>query len=339
MVRSSTGSPGRCASTPAGRALIPHARAALTEARRTLTAARQTVGLEGGELDVAAVLSATLGLLPSPLRRWRQVHPGVQLGLHEYRHGDELAAAMRNGAADVAIGPTPDDWSGDLLSLGDEELLIVLASDDPLAGWQGPLELNFLADRAWVHFAPEHGLAELLDKACAQAGFSPKVALRAEQTASAPLLAAAGLGPTLVPASIISVGFDGSIFQTSPPTRRPLSVYHRLNADPLTVEFSRSIAAEVELHASTRRHADPLNERTPPTSASTPPPMKTTHDFAHPRRDCEVTVTGTPGHPVGARCAAVRARGTNEGLEAASRLTGRPALGDRAARRSTAGRS
>jgi DNA-binding transcriptional LysR family regulator len=255
--------------TPAGRALIPHARAALTEARRTLTAARQTVGLEGGELKVAAVHSATLGLLPAPLRRWRQTHPGVQLGLHEYRHGDELTAAMRNGEADVAIGPTPDDWSGDLLSLGDEELLIVLASDDPLAGWQGSLELTFLADRAWVHFAPEHGLAELLDKACAEAGFSPKVGLRAEQTASAPLLAAAGLGPTLVPASIISIGFDGLIFETSPPTRRPLAVYHRLNADPLTVEFSHSIAAEVELmppHIAMRLR---LTERTsPPTSPS-----------------------------------------------------------------------
>jgi DNA-binding transcriptional LysR family regulator len=176
---------------------------------------------------------------------------------------------MRNGEADVAIGPTPDDWSGDLLSLGDEELLIVLASDDPLAGWHGPLELTFLADRAWVHFAPEHGLAELLDKACAEAGFSPKVGLRAEQTASAPLLAAAGLGPTLVPASIISIGFDGLIFETSPPTRRPLAVYHRLNADPLTVEFSHSIAAEVELmppHIAMRLR---LTERTsPPTSPS-----------------------------------------------------------------------
>jgi len=255
--------------TPAGRALIPHARAALTEARRTLTAARQTVGLEGGELEVAAVHSATLGLLPAPLRRWRQTHPGVQLGLHEYRHGDELTAAMRNGEADVAIGPTPDDWSGDLLNLGDEELLIVLASDDPLAGWKGPLELTFLADRAWVHFAPEHGLAELLDKACAEAGFSPKVGLRAEQTASAPLLAAVGLGPTLVPASIISAGFDGLIFETSPPTRRPLAVYHRLNADPLTVEFSRSIAAESELmppHIAKRLR---LTEQTsPPTSHS-----------------------------------------------------------------------
>jgi DNA-binding transcriptional LysR family regulator len=233
--------------TPAGRALIPHARTALTGARRTLAAARQTVGLEGGELEVAAVHSATLGLLPTPLRRWRQVHPDVRLRLHEYRHGDELAAAMRNGEADVAIGPTPADWPGELVRLGDEELVIVLAGDDPLAGRRGPLELSLLADRAWVQYVPGHGLAELLDEACAKAGFIPKVALRAEQTASAPLLAAAGLGPTLVPASIIATGFDGVIFATSPPTRRPLAVYHRPNADPLTVAFSRSIVAEVDL--------------------------------------------------------------------------------------------
>jgi DNA-binding transcriptional LysR family regulator len=133
------------------------------------------------------------------------------------------------------------------VSLGDEELVVVLAGDDPLAGRRGPLELSLLADRAWVQYVPGHGLAELLDEACIKAGFSPKVALRAEQTASAPLLAAAGLGPTLVPASIIARGFDGVIFATSPPTRRPLAVYHRPNADPLTVAFSRSLVAEVDL--------------------------------------------------------------------------------------------
>jgi len=252
--------------TPAGRALLPHARAALTEARRTLEAARQAVGLEAGELEVASVYSASLGLLPIPLRRWRQAHPGVRLRLHEYRHGDEMAAAMRGGEADVAIGPTPSDWSGDVADLGDEEMVIVVAGDDPLAGWAGPLDLAVLADRAWVHFAPGHGLAEVLDGACSRAGFSPEVALRVEQTASAPLLAAAGLGPTLVPASIIPETFDGSIFATSPPTRRPLAVYHRPHGDPLTVAFSRSIASEVVLmpvHVAARLQRSPEAPRPP----------------------------------------------------------------------------
>jgi DNA-binding transcriptional LysR family regulator len=241
--------------TPAGRALVPHARSALAEARRTLAAARQTVGLDVGELDVAAVHSATLGLLPVPLRRWRLSHPGVRLRLREYRHGDDMTAAMRNGEADVAIGPTPADWPGDVADLGDEELVVVLASDDPLGERPGPVELSLLADRNWVHFVSGHGLAELLDAACATAGFVPKVALRVEQTAGAPLLSAAGLGPTLVPASIISADFDGLVLATSPPTRRTMAVYHRANGDPMTAAFARSVARDIELmpaHVATR---------------------------------------------------------------------------------------
>jgi DNA-binding transcriptional LysR family regulator len=233
--------------TPTGRALIPHARAALTEVGRTVTAGRQAIGLDVGELNVAAVYSVMLGLLPAPLRRWRLEHPGVRLRLHEFRHGEELAAAMRRGEADIAIGPTPSDWPGHVTVLGQEELVVVVAGDDPLAGWRGPVDLSLLADRAWVHFASGHGLADLLDDACLKAGFHPEVALRAEQTASAPLFAAAGLGPTLVPASIIPDGFDGLIFATSPPTMRPLAVYHQTNADALTVAFSRSISADIGL--------------------------------------------------------------------------------------------
>ncbi len=233
--------------TPAGRALLPHARTALAEAARARAAARQATGVEAGELEVATVYSATLGLLPGPLRTWRQAHPGVRLRLREFRHGDEMAAAMHAGVADVAIGPSPPAWSGGLVSLGDEELIIVVSRDDPIAECNGPIDLAALADRTWVHYAPGHGLAEVLDQACAKAGFTPDVAVRTEQTASAPLLAAAGLGPTLVPASLIPRNFDGVIFATSPPTRRPFTIYHRADADPLTAAFTRAIAKRTRL--------------------------------------------------------------------------------------------
>jgi DNA-binding transcriptional LysR family regulator len=231
--------------TPAGRMLLPHARAALAEAGRGRAAARQATGIEAGEIHLAAVYSATIGLLPGPLRRWRQNHPEVRLRLYEYRHGDEMADAMNAGAADVAVGPAPPRWSGAIHRLGDEELVIVLSRDDPLSRSTGPIKLGLLATRTWVHYAPGHGLADVLDHACAKAGFSPDVAVRAEQTASAPLLAAAGIGPALVPASIIPHNFDGLIFATAPPTRRPLAIYHHTSTDPLTTEFAQFMAREI----------------------------------------------------------------------------------------------
>ncbi len=113
---------------------------------------------------------------------------------------------------------------------------MVVALDDPLAR-RSEISLNDLADRAWVHYTPGHGLADLLDQACAQAGFQPRIAVRTEQTAAAPALAAAGLGPALVPANILPTGFDGHVLHVDPPICRPLTAYTRGTPDPLTTAF------------------------------------------------------------------------------------------------------
>ncbi|GAA5151694.1 LysR family transcriptional regulator [Pseudonocardia eucalypti] len=223
--------------TPMGRAMLPHARAALADAARAGVAARQAGGLQCGELDVATIYSVSLGVLPPVLRAWRRDHPDVHVRLLEFRHADELHAAMLAGRADVAVGPAPPDWEGTVRELGHEEFVLVLAADDPCAAGEGPLPLTELADRAWVHYAPGHGLAELVDRACAAVGFIPRAAVRTEQTATAPVLAAAGLGPTLTPENVLPARFDGVVRRPDPPITRLLTGYARAAADPLTSAF------------------------------------------------------------------------------------------------------
>ena len=224
--------------TPMGRAMVPHARAALAEAERARCAARQSVGLEQAELQLATVYSISLGVLPPVLRAWRESHSGVQIRLFEHRHTDDLRAAMAAGQADLALGPKPLGWEGPQWSLGDEEFVVVLPEGDPDTPLgEKPLELSALADRSWVHYAPGHGLAEVLDRACAVAGFAPTVAIRTEQTAAAPLLAIAGLGPSLVPANTIPAGFPGRTFRPTPAVTRELVAYTRSDPDPLTEAF------------------------------------------------------------------------------------------------------
>ncbi|KAA5828742.1 LysR family transcriptional regulator [Saccharopolyspora hirsuta] len=228
--------------TPMGRAMLPHARAALADAERARSAARQASGLESGELQLATVYSASLGVLPPVLRAWRKDHAGVHIRLFEHRHGDELKAAMAAGQADIAVGPAPSDWDGPVHALGVEEFVVVLPPDDPLAGGATSVELAMLADRGWVHYSPENGLAEVLDRACASAGFQARAAVRAEQTAAAPMLAAAGLGPALVPANIIPRQFDGELLRPDPPVHRTLAAYTRHSPDPLTSAFVDTLA-------------------------------------------------------------------------------------------------
>ncbi|MGK4581876.1 LysR family transcriptional regulator [Kitasatospora sp. HPMI-4] len=225
--------------TPTGRAMLPHARAALAEARRATTAARRAAGLATGELHLATLYSISYGLLPAALGAWRRSHPGVRVRLFEHRRADELAAAMNAGQADIAVGPPPPGWEGPVRHLGTEEFLVVTRTDDPAAGSaRAPrVHLADLAEREWVHFTPDSGLADLLDQACAAAGFRPRVAVRTEQAPAAANYAATGLGPTLVPANTIPPHFNGAVLRPDPPVSRPLTAYTRTTPDPVTAAF------------------------------------------------------------------------------------------------------
>ncbi|MFC8722144.1 LysR substrate-binding domain-containing protein [Kitasatospora sp. NPDC057198] len=267
--------------TPMGRAVLPHARAALAEAERLRAVARRTAGLEEGELEIAVVYSVSLGVLPPVLRTWRHRHPGVRIRLREYGHAERLQADMAAGRADLAIGPAPAGWEGPIRELGVEEFAIVLPTDDPLADRPaGTVALADLADRAWVHYVPDNGLADLLDRVCARAGFHPRAAVRAEQTSAAPLLAAAGLGPALVPANIVPPHFDGALLRPDPPVRRTLTAYTRTRPDPLTVAFADLLADRVRVNPTgfpapgTRRRAPTTRvavHATTPTPSPPPP--------------------------------------------------------------------
>ncbi|MEW1686199.1 LysR family transcriptional regulator [Streptomyces sp. NPDC093594] len=224
--------------TAAGRAMLAHARSALGEAETAVQTARQAAGLIAGELRVATVYSITLGVLPPALTIWSRRHPAVDLRLFEHRHAQELADSVADGQADLAVGPEPQGWRGPTETLGTEDFVVAVSVDDPLAAVASrKVELNALADRRWVHFAPDHGLASVLDRACEQAGFQPRIAVRTEQTASAPILAAAGLGPALVPANLISDSYNGVLLTPVPAVRRLLVAYTRNRFDALSSAF------------------------------------------------------------------------------------------------------
>ncbi|MDX3077836.1 LysR family transcriptional regulator [Streptomyces sp. MI02-7b] len=235
--------------TPAGRSMLPHARAALAEATRATNSARRATGVSTGELHLAALYSISSGVLPRVLGLWRRQHPEVRIRLFEHRRWDELAQAMAAGQADVAVGPLPRDWEGTARAIGAEEFLVVTHVDDPVAAVaEGPaVRLADLAERDWVHFTPDSGLSEILDDACAAAGFQPRIAVRTEQAPSAVEYAGAGLGPTLVPANTIPPHFAGTVLRPDPPVRRHLTGYTRTSPDPVTTSFLDILSSQAPL--------------------------------------------------------------------------------------------
>ncbi|GAA3117900.1 LysR substrate-binding domain-containing protein [Streptomyces echinatus] len=104
-----------------------------------------------------------------------------------------------------------------------------------------------LAEREWIHYTPDSGLAGLLDEACARAGFQARVAVRTQQAPFAANFAAAGLGIALVPGNVLPPEFHGMLLRPDPPLLRTLAAYTRGEPDPITHAFLDMLTAEVPL--------------------------------------------------------------------------------------------
>jgi DNA-binding transcriptional LysR family regulator len=228
--------------TAAGQTLLPEARAAIRHADRARHVARRALGLEAGHLDVVAATSTVAGILPTVLRAWQQSHPRIEVSLLEFPHRRLLDEAVRDGAGDIAVGHLPTNWQGPIERLGWEEFMVVLPQDDPLIGSR-TVQLADLADRRWVHFSPTHGLAEVLDFACATAGYSPRVALRTSQVPAAAQFAAAGLGPTLMPEHTVPDALTALARPASPRITRAVVAFTRTAWSPLTSAFLTTLRA------------------------------------------------------------------------------------------------
>jgi DNA-binding transcriptional LysR family regulator len=230
--------------TPAGRIALPHARTSLAHAERARTGALRASGIDAGELHVGTLYSISVGILPAALRTWRATFPDVQVRLVEFRRSGDLIAAMEAGQADVAVGPTPPGWEGPTREIGAEQFVITAAPGTILPGTPPSVRMSDLAEQLWVHYTPPSGLADILDAACEQAGFQPRVAVRTEQSASALNLSQAGLGITLLPGNVIPAHFDGTVLSPDPPVLQMLSVYTRVRADPITEAFVDAISQQ-----------------------------------------------------------------------------------------------
>ncbi len=174
--------------------------AQLDAAEADLAALRDQVA---GRVTLAAFPSAAAAIVPAAWATLAGSAPHVQLDLVEMEPEEALPAAAR-GEIDVAIAheydllPRPLDplfERRELLS--DPVWLAVPASSS--AATEGPLELRSLTSQPFLAPRSNTSCAEMIQRACARAGFVPRVVARASDFHVLLSLVAAGAGVTLVP--------------------------------------------------------------------------------------------------------------------------------------------
>ncbi|TAM91196.1 MAG: LysR family transcriptional regulator, partial [Jatrophihabitans sp.] len=203
--------------TPAGRAFVPDANAALSSARRAMANGRRAGTAAPETLRVAAVRSLVVAVLPAVVKRWIETYPGVSIHIRECEHRRQVAEMVLADKVDLGIGPLPEAWKGAHVELGWEQLAVVLPSGDPLLHAGSRIGLDALAQRDWVLMDERNGILEPLLRACRSVGFDPTPAVRTEQIEAASRLAAAGIGPALVPINNIPEDLAGNVKMTDPP--------------------------------------------------------------------------------------------------------------------------
>src|SRR5439155_11221370 len=87
---------------PAGALLLERSLAIQQELARTLADVRRTGTGELGKLTLGFLHSSTYGLLPTVIRRFRQLYPGIELELHEMPITTQHAALVR-GTIDLGL--------------------------------------------------------------------------------------------------------------------------------------------------------------------------------------------------------------------------------------------
>jgi len=196
--------------TDAGRVLLEESRGILAGVGGVADAVQRAARGETGSLTVAFAASVMFLSLPKIIRRFRDQFPHVNLELRELPTGLQLVA-LRTGEVDIGFlrQPPPDP---DLLreNVMREPLLLALSKRHPLASRKN-LKLADVAHDDFVLFPRDlaPGLHAQVFAVCAEAGVSPRVVQTSRELYTTVSLVEAGLGVTIIPASVRKMGWRG----------------------------------------------------------------------------------------------------------------------------------
>jgi DNA-binding transcriptional LysR family regulator len=186
---------------PAAHILVGHTDALLARldaAEADLAALRDQIA---GRVTLAAFPSAAASLVPAAWAALADSAPQVRLDLTEMEPEESLPAMLRN-ETDVAVAheydllPRPLDPLFERRDLLDDPVVLAIPADYPA---DGPVPLAELAGQPFLAPRQATSCAEMIQRACARAGFVPRVVARASDFQVLLSLVAAGAGVTLVP--------------------------------------------------------------------------------------------------------------------------------------------
>jgi DNA-binding transcriptional LysR family regulator len=199
--------------TAAGQSLVPRAERIFLEVDEARREAGQYASLGHGRVVIGTISSIAVLRLPALLARFRARHPGVEVEVREGYVG-RLLELLGSGALDLAVVHTGSLRTGRIAPLAgrggaqitwvtaySEEVVLIVGRRHRLAQAREARWAD-LSDEAFVMFHEGSMLRSLVGAAAAVAGFSARIALEVDESATVRSFVAAGLGVSVLPRSM-----------------------------------------------------------------------------------------------------------------------------------------
>ncbi|WP_281390892.1 hydrogen peroxide-inducible genes activator [Streptosporangium album] len=191
--------------TPAGDRVAVHATRVLNAMEDLMGEVAQSREPFCGPAHLGVIPTVAPYVLPALLPMLSRKFPQLKLTVHEAKT-ETILGEVREGRLDMVLLALPTDTAGLVEKpLYDEDFLLAVSSDHPLAGADGPLDRDVLKGLDIVLLNQGHCLREQAIDVCREVGARATAATYATSLPTLVQLVAGGLGVTLLPESAVPV--------------------------------------------------------------------------------------------------------------------------------------
>lgn len=189
--------------TEAANEAIGHAERVLAELDALGTGMAELAAGRRGRVRIAATSTIAQTLMPKALRRYLDLHPGVKVAIEDCAPG-QFVEKVLGEQVDFGVGTLQARTPGlDQRVFLHDHLAVVADRDLRLPGTDR-ITWRQLADHPLITVKPGYGVRSSIDVAAASAGVRLDIAYEVTLLTTALAMAASGLGPALLPASILA---------------------------------------------------------------------------------------------------------------------------------------
>jgi len=226
--------------TEPGRLFLVEARRTLEQAQRTMEIARRARLGEVGELSIGFTASVPfVSNVANALFQFRESHPDIHLELDEIPRATQIAA-LSEGKLDLGFLRSAGEPAlpPGLIATAflEEDMLVAMRADHPLACRPGPVTIAELARQPYILYQRTLGIGfnEHLFSLFRKAGFEPRVVLETSGPTTLLGLVAAGFGMTVVARSLTALHLDNVVYREidSPEAVSRLWLVHQESISP-----------------------------------------------------------------------------------------------------------